>query len=260
MKKATPPLSSRSLLLLSFLVLALVTSTAALGGNLPSSKATVSLGEAYALGKALAEADPNSTTSAVDTGWVTISRSYIKTPNMKDLSFDVAMQCGLVTYTEVKSKGGNKDTSQASGTIRARVKVTGEDGTVRFAEPLEENLADNGVTYCHRFQTLSAVFQGIIENCIALDGTIDLTDECLEPEEVSLLIGTLNAAAFNFLLPDLSPGIQRIEVQARALASADLFDAQQGRSRGEAFVGVGSMRIETIRLIKDIDLGPIEVD
>ena len=114
----------------------------AFAGSLPSSKAAASVGEIYALGGAEAEADPNMTSSASDTGWVTISRMYIKTPNYKDLAFDVAMQCGLITYTGVKSKGGNRDTAEASGTIRVRVKVTGEDESVRFADPLEEGMSD----------------------------------------------------------------------------------------------------------------------
>ena len=109
-------------------------------------------------------------------------------------------------------------------------------------------------------QELSATFQGIIAGCIAADGTINLNDTCLQPEEVSLLLKSLSANSFNFLAPDVPPGVQTIEVQARGQASSALFGSQLGSAKGEAFVGVGSMRVETIRMIKDADLGPIDLE
>jgi len=241
-------------------LLALVIAAPAHSASMPSSKAAAALGEIYALGTAAAEANPGTPVNAQDTGWVTIARSHIKTPSLKDLSFDVAMQCGINTFTSAVSKGGNKDTAVATGAVTVRVKVTTPDGGVRYAVPNEEGKVDQGVTYCSRVQELSATFQGIIEGCIAADGTINITDDCLQPEEVSLLLKTLSAGSFNFLAPDVPPGIQMIEVQARGQASSALFGSQLGSAKGEAFVGVGSMRVETIRMIKNADLGPIDLE
>lgn len=241
----------------------------ALAASLPSASATAAYSNLSALAKAAvapapssaSSADPDNPADANDTGWVTVLTTYAKTPNWKDLAFDVAMQCGLVTFTEVKSKGGAKDTSSASGTVRIRVKVTDEDGVVRYAQPNEGDDVDNGVTYCHRTQTLSATFQGIIENCIDPDtGTIAITDDCLLPEEVSLLLSTLSANAFNFVMADVVPGIHKIEVQARAQSTAELFDAQMGSASGEAFVGLGSMHVSTVRMIKGSDGSVIDLD
>ena len=49
-------------------------------------------------------------------------------------------------------------------------------------------MEENGVTYCARTQTLTATFQGLIDECISDDGTIILDDSCLEPEELDALV------------------------------------------------------------------------
>ena len=69
---------------------------------------------------------------------------------------------------------------------------------------------------------------------------------------VSLLLDTLTANAFNFYYGPTDAGVYRIEVQARAQASAQIFglaDYTGGGAEGEAFVGLGSMFVETVRLI-----------
>ncbi len=236
----------------------------AFAGNLPSSKVAVAGGTITALGKATADTGTTSSTSdAQDTGWITIMQNYIKTPKDKGLAFDVSLQCGLYTFTGVKSKGGDKDTSQATGRISVRVKLTHEDapGSPVYAEPSADSFGD-GVTYSYRLQKLSATFQGIIENCIDPDtGTIDINDSCLDFEEVSLLFETMEANAFNFYLGNTESGIYKIEVQARAQANADLFDAQNGSAKGEAYVGLGSMLVETVRLIHgaEYETGGVEL-
>ncbi len=287
----------------------------ALADGMPSSKVTVALGELKALRKASTDTESGSTD---DTGFVTVLQNFIKMPNQKDLSIDVALQCSLVTDTTVKSQGGNKDVSQADGGISVRVKVTDLDtGEVSYAGPSEDGLAPDGgplgVTYCSRLQRLEAKFAGL--NCFAapygvegycdegmctagnvgdtcttnadcdvvggdpngvctdgictagrlgaeceIDDDCDLAEGevwCEDPEELRLLLETLNANAFNFFLGDVSPGIKQIEVQARAQAGADLFGTELGEAAAEAFVGLGSMRVENCRLIKDAGTGPI---
>ena len=73
------------------------------------------------------------------------------------------------------------------------------------------------------------------------------------PEELRLILDTLNANAFNFLLPNVVTGVHEIEVQARAQASADIFGAEFGLANGEAFIGLGSLMVEEVRFIKDAD-------
>ncbi len=220
----------------------------------PAAQATWAMGDLIALGSAEADADVGTPADSDDTGWVTVLKTFIKTPNKKELAFDMALQCGLVTQTEVKSKGGNKGTSNAEGTIRVRIKVTDDEGAERFALPNEGDSSDLGVTYCNRFQQLEGTFAG-------LDCTADLTTgavTCENPESMNLILETLTANAFNVLLIDVGSGTNKIEVQARARASANVFtdgseDEDFGTAHAEAFVGLGSLDVRIIRLVKDAD-------
>ncbi len=217
---------------------------------LPSAKAAVALGSLIDIG-ALASTDGK---DIADTGYVTVMSSFIKTPNFKDLSADVAIQCGLVTDTTVRSKGGNKDTASAEGSISLRVKATNQDsGLVRYFDPSELGTAPDGgpmgVTYCSRFQQLDASFAGL--NC-----TADLTTgvvTCEDPEELRLVLETLNANSFNYVMADATPGVWKIDVQARAEANTVLGGSGLGSASAQAFVGLGSTRVETVRLIKGAD-------
>jgi len=210
-----------------------------------------------------------------DTGWITVMTTFMRTPNSKDLAFDVALQCALVTFTEAKAKGsgsgGGSAKAAAEGRISVRVKVTPVDNDgndvsdtlnpVRYALPdndganvlgtdgSDSDAADpDGVTYCNRFQELAVSFENLV--CLS-DETENPDDECIIA--VSLLLETLNAHAFNFVMPDVSSGPKQIEVQARATANADVFGDSLSSARGEAFVGMGSTLVETLGLVKSYD-------
>jgi hypothetical protein len=243
-------------------------------GGLPSSKVAIVQGDLFGLGvEACKLAGPNPGDCATgvatdDSGYITVMQSFIKTPNGKELAFDAALQCGLITFTEakVKSKGGGG--SSAEGRIQVRVKVTPVDNDgVATGEPVEYALPNNdgandinggpasgdagpqGVTYCNRFQELALSYDNLV--CL-FDSTGTPGDEC--EIAVSLLQKTLNAHAFNFVLPNTSSGIKRIEVQARATADAAVFAGDTlSSARGEAFIGMGSTRITTVRAVKSFD-------
>src|SRR5262245_56771302 len=87
--------------------------------SLPSSKAAIAIDELIDLSQT-ASWPP---TDAGDTGWKDVLLTQIKTSSQKDLTFDVALQCGIVTDTTVKSSGGNQSASTARGTIAVRVLV-----------------------------------------------------------------------------------------------------------------------------------------
>ncbi len=262
----------KKLLISSIVAAALVFSFAnvnVFAANLPSSKACVAGGTLTALRHAQAAADGATTppvlTATDDTGWATVMKSYIKVPNDKGLGFDVAVQTGLITFTEVLSRHGNKESANASGRISIRVKLTDEDNNEHFASPSEgdDALGDKGVTYNYRFQELSATFQGL---CIDETGTIivdgDGNLDC-DNEAVSLLLQTLTANSFNFYYGTTDSGVYKIEVQARAQADANVFGVEaKGSAMGEAFVGLGSMFVETVRLIHNAEYGtgePVEL-
>ena len=149
-----------------------------------------------------------------------------------------------------------EDTSSAQGRIKVRVKITQPNGVVAYAEP--DNGADlagvllapgPGVTFCDRYPEAVGQFAGL--NCTAdlITGVVT----CLDPEELQLILKTLNAHHFNFLFANANPGVQKVEVQARAQASVALGGSALGAAKAEAFAGAGALSVETIRLVKDAD-------
>jgi hypothetical protein len=216
--------------------------------SLPSSKAAVAISNLVSLSKASA----GDLGSATDTGWQSILTTQIKTSSQKDLAFDVALQCGVVTDTTVKSSGGSTSTSTARASIAVRVLV---DGVA--AEP--NNSIDaagesaSGVVYCDRIQTLAARFAGL--NC-----TADLTGAvtCLDPETLQLILKTLNANAFNFAKADVGVGVHNVVVQARGQASVALDGTSGSLAGAQAFAGAGSLRVEELRLIRGAQIVTID--
>ena len=173
----------------------------------------------------------------------------IKLSEQKELLFSVSLECGLYTQTLVKSSGGTKDTSSAQATVQVRVLVDGNTATPAFP---------GAVTFCDRFQQLSAKLQGIIENlaCFVDDDNDATTPPVFDPdapgciltlEEIELVLRTLNANAFFFILPDVGVGTHNIEVQARI---ATLGSAQLGSWDAKALIGKGAVVVENHRLAK----------
>ena len=107
----------RTRLFVGLTVVLLLASGAAFAQNQPSAKATAQA------------ADLNVISSEDSNGYTrmqTILSQTIKTPNQKDLLIGVTMECGLLTKTAVKSKGGNRDVSVASAGVEVQVLVDGQ--------------------------------------------------------------------------------------------------------------------------------------
>jgi hypothetical protein len=175
----------------------------------------------------------------------------MRTAQQKDLIFTAALECGIYTRTLTRSSGGSKDTSKAEARVQIRIKV--DPGTA------QERTADPGiVTFCNRYQELSATLQGILELACSDadgDGQLDTCDlNVVSPEEIELILKTLNANAFVFALDDLGSGIHNVIVEAR-ITSANEF--QLGEAGAWALIGKGGISVEEVRLIKGsiIDIG-----
>ncbi len=74
--------------------------------------------------------------------------------------------------------------------------------------------------------------------------------ECLLPEEVELILDTVNANAFNYVSPNLTAGIYK--VTAESMISID-GSSQEGEWEAKAVVGMGSMIVDEIRFITNAD-------
>ena len=185
----------------------------------PSAKATAIINNVFAI--------PMTTT---DTGWVTVHSQQIKTANAKDLFMDVALQCGIFTRTKSELKVGG-DSSTATGIIEVRVWVDNIN-----------NLAAPGVVvYDKRVQTLNTELYTALLTSAGLPIT--------NIGYVELILNTLQAHAFNFVMPDVGPGLHTITVQAK------LTSTESGSSAtAMAAVGMGSTTIESVRMIKGEDI------
>src|SRR6185436_3385241 len=137
----------------------------------------------------------------------------ITVPNNKDLFISGSLEVGAFTQTEVKSKGKVKDTSTATVSIQVRMLLDGEV------------VPPGVVTYAARTQTLSATLEGAIAGCLSVvtnpDGTqsVVLDPDCVTPEEIELILSTLNAASFNFVASNVPVGTHMISLQARISSS-----------------------------------------
>jgi hypothetical protein len=182
--------------------------------------------------------------------WTTILSNKIKTSEWADLNVDVSLECGLYTRTRVKSKGGNTDVSAAEASVRVRVLL---DGNV------SDPAIPGDVVFCRRSQELTAKFGGILESCWDQngDGVVTIPDECdITEEELQLVLKTVNANAFNFIIPDVTSGIHTVEVQAIVDTCTGYLDANGDCVAGTAdatargTIGKGSMAIDEVRFIK----------
>lgn len=200
-----------------------VTAVIASDNSQPASKATAKVGDI-------------AITDTTDMGWTTILSQDLKTANQKDLLIDVSLECGLYTDTLVRSKGGAKDTSGAQATIKVRVLVDGEE-----AYPGE-------VVFADRLQEVSAVFAGYLVDTDE-DGFLD--DEELNAEELQLILNTMNANSFNFVMDNLSANVHTIEVQAMICSDVYVMD---GEAVAHATIGKGSVTIEAVRFIQGEDV------
>jgi hypothetical protein len=201
----------------------------------PSAKATVKVGN-------IAMVSGPTTAGSTEGAWTTILTNTIKTSSQKDLLVDVSLECALYTGTVVKSKAATRDSSTSTASIQVRVLIDG-----RPAEPGE-------VVFARRNQDLSAVFQGILNGALSVDpltGLIVIDETLLQPEEVSLVLDTMDANSFDFVLPDVGTGVHRVEVQARIDLNAT---AMTGSAVARAAIGKGAMAVEEVRLIRNEDV------
>jgi len=189
-----------------------------------SAKATAQIAELEVVSASAAEGEEvNWNSSDV----AEILTQTIKTANDKDLFIDVSLLSGLYTETNVKSKGGNKDTSGAAGAVLVAVFV---DGDMAFP--------GYPIVFEGRVQVLTATLGGYF------------VDDVLTPEEIGLIIGTLSANSFNFIVQDLDSGMHEVVVKAACVTGAF---SQQGSAAAVAAIGLGSVTVEEVRMVKGED-------
>jgi hypothetical protein len=207
--------------------------------------------------------------SAVDAIDFNLSAGFtlatIKVPQDKELLVGVSANIGLVTDTSIKGKNGGAARSIAgagAAVVVFAVPVAGSNGTAALAEP-------GPVVLSARVQVLDATLGGVIESCTDLnaDSTIDVKTECdVSDEEIGLILGTLAAHHFNFVVPNMDQGEYNLVAffVTGALAAVDINELSvvEGGSvtasaSAAAFIGKTMVTVQQVRAIKG---GVIEAD
>ena len=172
----------------------------------------------------------------------------IHTPSQKDLFIDVSLECGLTTDTKVISKKLANALAEAEATVKVWVEVDGEEA------------APGVVTFARRNQTLIAEFAGDISGALSIvDGVLVIDESLIEPETLQLILDTMTANSFGFMVADLAAGDHEVVVWADLsyITTTDGTEVALGAGAeavANAYLGKGSVTVECVRLIKGEDV------
>jgi hypothetical protein len=180
--------------------------------------------------------------NTVPTGvWQDVMAASIKTSSVADLFIDTSLVTGLFTSTTVKGNGnGSTSSATAMGGVQVRVLI---DGKPALAFP---DSTGDGVTFDQRIQTLTANLGNIFTDCFAQGGTTG-TGCTLTPEQITLALDTTSAHSFNFIALNVGTGNHTVKIQAQVNTSAT--GTNGGVAVSNALYGLGSLTIESVRLV-----------
>lgn len=190
---------------------------------------------------AIAQASQAGVEGGTTSGWVNVLNTSIHTSRQKDLIMGVSLETGLWTQTLVRSKQNTQDVSNAEAVIEVQVLIDG----VTVAEP-------GAVIFDKRRQQLMAKFGGYL-NCQDANGDniVNYTECTLTEEELELILDTMAAHHFNFILDDVGVGTHSVTVQARLSTNVGW---DTGNAVASASIGKGSLSVEEVRLVKGADI------
>lgn len=187
--------------------------------------------------------------------FVSVMSSTIKVSNSQSLFVSPSMVTGLYTQTKTKTSPGTTSTAVAQGGVYMRAVVTNlATGVVQIGYPVAactpdilgcyENAAGaKGVTLDTRVQTLTQD----ISACVVTVGTT--TGSCTFDSTIDLILNTTSAHTFNFIFPNVGVGNYKVEIQTAVNAGASV--AGLGTAVGGAAYGLGSLTVESVRMVHD---------
>jgi hypothetical protein len=183
---------------------------------------------------------PNSVTPCPGT-WVDLVPTLtVKTSNSTSLFVDVSTVVGLYTSTQVKGNNTGA-TSSATATAGVHVRVLLDNVIYAFPDKLGA-----GIDFDNRVQTLTANLGNIFTSACAPGSS---TACILTPEQITLILNTSSAHAFNFVLLNVGSGTHTVEVQV--LADTNSSEMTGGVAIAGAAYGPASVTIDEVRLVHD---------
>jgi len=217
---------------------------------------------AFSASTALAEPSSSSAAGVADVVTLNALNAYsgnllsasIKTSEQKDVVAAVSLECGAYTRTKVKGQKGETDSATAQSKVQVAVIIDKGTDAERMAAP-------GWVTFCEREQTLNATLGGVLESCdVTLvdtdgDGIPDSAsftkDDCtFSDEEIELILRTMGAHHFNFILTNLgASGVagHTVDVEAQVTTNG------AGDYTANATIGKGTVTVDEVRFVKDFE-------
>jgi hypothetical protein len=101
---------------------------------------------------------------------------------------------------------------------------------------------DYGVVLDSRVQTLTQS----LSDCVVT--VASSTGSCFFDSTVQLILKTTSAHTFNFVFPNVGVGVYNVAIQVAVDSSATL-NAGSGSAIGAAAFGLGSMTVESVRMV-----------
>jgi hypothetical protein len=167
----------------------------------------------------------------------------IKTPSAanKNVLVMATLESSILTNTLVASKNGNQSTSMASAAVIVTPKVyqcpnndcSGASGALVDITTLGGSVTPSQVTFNQRLQQLTATLSGL--NC-TIDATTGMLT-CADPETIGLLLSTMSANGFNFLVQTPGQGVYQVQLGIALEAAASTNALPAG---AQAMVGVAA--------------------
>ena len=181
----------------------------------------------------------------------------IKVPQNKELLVGVSAEIGLFTKTSIKGKKGGSATALADAAAYVTI----------FAVPIHGGSAAEAapglITLSKRVQVLNATLGGVIESCTDAndDGTIDIKTECLvSDEEIGLLLDTVAAHHFNFVLPNMDQGEYNIKAVFSTGARANIVANGGAVSASSDVKAIINRTMVTVQQVRAAKGGVIDTD
>jgi hypothetical protein len=192
-------------------------------------------------------------------GFVDVMSAPIKVSNSQSLFVSPTLVTGLYTQTLVKTKTGSNSTASGMGGVYLRAVLKDASGTsiVKIADPVaicqndilgcQKVGNDYGVVLDSRIQTLSQALSDCVVNVTV--GTVAATGTCSFDSTIDLVLKTTGAHGFNFIFPNVGQGTYNVVIQAALDSSATV--SGSGTAVGSAAFGLGSVTVESVRLVHD---------
>ena len=189
--------------------------------------------------------------------FVEIMKATVKVSNSQSLFVSPSLVAGLYTNTKTRTSTGSTSTVTAMGSVYMRgVLKDGAGNVVAIGYPVKvctndilgcqsDGSGNFGVVLDSRVQTLSQT----LSDCVVSVGGVPV-GTCSFDSTVQLILQTTSAHTFNLIFPNVGVGVYTVSIQAAVKADGTI-GGGSGTAIGAAAFGLGSVTIESVRLVHD---------